>query len=162
MSAKFQGLKLFTKKLTKNEVSRNFYYGLKSDCFEFNKITFYNNLTTFIDQHLNVWEIMGKTTPNKENQIIGEISIIDEINKQFNSIKYTPNKIKGRYEIRGKKFADIEKTYHPDIMENKKTYYDDLLTNKINISKFGLKSVKYTLLNKIEHNNNTEWLKISL
>jgi hypothetical protein len=154
--------KLFTKKLTKNEVSRNFYYGLKSDCFEFNKITFYNNLTTFIDQHLNVWEIMGKTIPNKENQIIGEISIIDEINKQFNSIKYTPNKIKGRYEIRGNKFADIEKTYHPDIIENKKTYYDDLLTNKINISKFGLKSVKYTLLNKIEHNNNTEWLKISL
>ena len=105
---------------------------------------------------------MGKTTSDKENQIIGEISIIDKINKQFNSVKYMPNKIKGRYEIRGKKFDNIEKTYHPDILENKKTYYDDLLTNKINISKFGLKSVKYTLLNKIEHNNNTEWLKISL
>ena len=26
--------KLFTKKLTKNEVNRNFYYGVKSNCFE--------------------------------------------------------------------------------------------------------------------------------
>ena len=70
--------------------------------------------------------------------------------KQNLDPKILLEKIKGRYEIRGNKFADIEKTYHPDIMENKKTYYDDLLTNKINISKFGLKSVKYTLLNKIE------------
>jgi hypothetical protein len=154
--------KLFTKKLTKNEVNRNFYYGVKSNCFEFNKLTFYDNLTTFIDEHLNIWEIMGKTTSDKENLIIGEMSIVDVLNKQLNKVKYTPNKIKGRYEIRGNKFADIEKTYHPDIIENKKTYYDDLLANKINISKFGLKSVKYTLLNKIEHNNNTEWLKISL
>jgi hypothetical protein len=153
---------LFTKKLTKNEVNRNFYYGVKSNCFEFNKLTFYDNLTTFIDEHLNIWEIMGKTTSDKENLIIGEMSIVDVLNKQLNKVKYTPNKIKGRYEIRGNKFADIEKTYHPDIIENKKTYYDDLLANKINISKFGLKSVKYTLLNKIEHNNNTEWLKISL
>jgi hypothetical protein len=83
-------------------------------------------------------------------------------NLKLPKIKLLPNRIKGSYKLLNPKFDEIEDTYDPDILENKRTYFNDLLNGKIKINKYGLESVKYTLLNKIDFNENTEWYKVSI
>lgn len=149
-NVEFFNFKLFTRVLNEQEVLRNYYYGIESDCLEFNNICSYNEQYTLIDKQMNRWVFFGNYEFS-ENETI-----------KRNKPRHIPNRIKGQYKSIGHKFEDIEDTFDPDILENRRTYLNDLLTNKINIDKFGLKSVKYTLLNRTEFNENTEWLKMSI
>jgi hypothetical protein len=155
-------LKLFTTSLTINEIIKNYYYGIDSNCLDFNQLCVYQDIDVLLDKQMNIWKLMARTTVTKENQILGETKINDKLIHQFGKIKYTPIKMNGRYKLLNKKYEEIEETHHPDILENKRTYYEDLLSGRIKIDKFGLKSVKYKLLNRVDFNENTEWLKVSL
>lgn len=143
--------RLFSRTLNNNEVTRNYYYGLNDASLDFTKFClFTKNGSQLIDNDLNVWSIFGAIDINENNYI------------RMNNPTYVPNRIKGTYQVIGDKFEELEKTFDPDILENRRTYLDDLLGKKININKFGFKSVKYTLLDRNNFNNNTEWLKISI
>jgi len=161
-NVEFIDFKLFTKKLTKEEVLENYYYGLESNCLEFNKLCFFENFSVILDRQFNTWEMVAKTTKENEGKKIGETYIIENKPIVLNESKNIINKLKGKFKNIGNKFDEIEDTFNPYILENKRSYFDDLLNDKININKYGLKSVKYTLLNKITFNENTEWYKISI
>jgi hypothetical protein len=141
--------KLFARVLNDVEVKRNYYYGIESDCLDFNSYCFYKDtLSIILDKQFNLWEFHG-------------LCELDNAVKNFNKPAFAPKKVKGEYKIIGNKFTEIENTYYGDIVENKNVYFNDLLKGKINTNKFGLKTVKYTLLNRITFNEHTEWLKIS-
>ena len=143
--------RLFNRTLDSNEVKRNYYYEVDDTILDFSKFCLLgDNHNHLIDNDLNVWKIFGQID-------------IHEVN-YYHLFKpaYIPNRIKGRYQVIGDKFEELEKTFDPDILENRSTYLNDLLGKKINIQKFGFKSVKYTLLDRSNFNNNTEWLKLAI
>jgi hypothetical protein len=146
----FINFKLFMRVLNNTEVLRNYYYGLTSDGFEFNQTSFYKELGVFLDKRMLKW------------YCVGVVELEGRENLKLPKIKLLPNRIKGSYKLLNPKFDEIEDTYDPDILENKRTYFNDLLNGKIKINKYGLESVKYTLLNKIDFNENTEWYKVSI
>ena len=148
--------KLFDKKLNQNEINKNYYYGLNSNCLDFNTTSFFKNMSTLIDKKLNVWEILTKEDKNTKNS---GILINNQIELKLNSEVKLPNRLKGKYRILDEKFVNIENTYDPDILENRKNYYNDILSGKIDTNKYGYKSLKYTFLNKEKIDRNVIWIK---
>lgn len=148
--------KVFDRKLSNNEISKNFYYGITSNCLEFNIISFYKNNGSFIDKKLNIWEFLTK----EENENQGTL-ITNQFKLKINNEVRLPNRLKGKYEIINEKFTDIQNSYDPDILENRKIYNDDILSKKINTDKYGYKTLKYTLLNKEKMDENVFWIKVS-
>ena len=142
--------KIFNYVLNEYEVKKNYYYGIDADCLDFKNISYFINMDTILDKKFNVWSL--------ERDVFFDTKIKRNLNKE----KYLPNRIKGQFRVIGNKHNEIENTFDPDILANRYTYTDDLLSGKINIKKYGLKSVKYTLLNRIEFNNNTEWLRMAI
>lgn len=152
--------KLFTKILSKNEIKRNFYYGLKSNCMEFNKIYFYKDMSNLIDYTFNIWELLINLDKGNIND--NKIKIIESCKIKLNGERQLPNRIKGIYKSKNKINDDIQTSYDPDIIENKKTYYEDLLGGKINTDKYGYKSLKYIFLDDKDIEKNTKWIKVTL
>jgi hypothetical protein len=150
-------LKLFDKKLSNNEIKKNYYYGVTSNCLEFNILTFYKNNSIILDKKFNIWEILTKE--NNETVKNSGALISNQHQLKLNSEVKLPNRLKGKYRILDEKFVDIENTYNPDILENKKNYYNDILSGKIDTNKYGYKSLKYTFLNKEKIDRNIIWIK---
>jgi hypothetical protein len=152
--------KIFGRKLSNNEIKKNYYYGITSNYLEFNTISFYKNTGSFIDKKLNVWEFLTK----EENGTTNNQGVL--INNQFklkiNTEVNLPNRLKGRYKIIDEKFADVENSYDPDIIENRRNFYNDILSGKIDTSKYGYKSLKYVFLNKEKVDENVFWIKVSV
>jgi len=148
--------KIFDKKLSNNEVKKNYYYGITSNCLEFNKITFFKNYSNIIDKKFNVWEILTKEDDESKNRGV----LIDDVYKlKLNSEVKLPNRLKGKYKLSEDKFVDIQNTYDPDILENRKNYYNDILSGRVDTDKYGYKSLKYTFLNKEKIDRNVIWIK---
>ena len=149
--------KLFDKKLSNNEINKNYYYGVTSNCLEFNILTFYKNNSMILDKKLNIWEILTKE--NNETVKNSGVLISNQYLLKLNSEVKLPNRLKGKYRILDEKFVDVENTYDPDILENRKNYYNDILSGKIDTNKYGYKSLKYTFLNKEKIDRNVIWIK---
>lgn len=152
--------KLLDRKLSNNEINKNFYYGLTSNCLEFNTISFYKNTGSFVDKKLNIWEFLSK----EENETVNNQGVLinNKIELKINSEVKLPNRLKGRYKIIDEKFTNIENSYDPDIIENRRNYYDDILSEKIDTGKYGYKSLKYVFLNKEKVDENVFWIKVSI
>ena len=152
--------KLLDRKLSNNEVNKNFYYGMRSNCLEFNTISFYKNTGSFVDKKLNIWEFLSK----EENETVNNQGVIinNKIELKINTEVRLPNRLKGRYKIADEKFLNIENSYDPDIIENRRNFYNDILSGKVDTGRYGYKSLKYIFLNKEKINENVFWIKVSV
>lgn len=139
--------KLFLKCLDQYDVRKEYYYGIDSDWLDLRKPCFFQQNSLFLDMTGSMWQIGG----------VIDLNCSVEIKKP--PITYLPNRKNGQFVTTGLKFGNLIDTYDPDIIENKLIFLD-LIDGKIDTKKFGLNSIKYTKLNNVEFDNNTEWYKI--
>lgn len=139
--------KLFSKCLDEYDVRKEYYYGIDSDWVDLRKPCLFQQNSLFLDMTGSIW------------QIGGVIDLDCSVDIKNPPITYLPNRKNGQFGITGLKFENLIDTFDPDIIENKLTFLD-LIDGKIDTKKFGLNSIKYTKLNNVEFDNNTEWYKI--
>jgi hypothetical protein len=52
--------------------------------------------------------------------------------------------------------------FDPDTLENKKIFFEDIFSKKYSIDKIGLSSLKFKLIENVEFNDKTNWIKVIL